>query len=178
MVLCLSLPRTRFRIANPGVLLRDRQTRDKRTDNRYVSQLEARVAALEIELAKYNPSSEHALDHSSSQRAMSAAVHSLAQQYPLGPYATAIKAERAQADAVGQGSSGGANVAAPTNTASSSRTNAAANANAKEAKQERLENDEHDELAMGVGMLSLSGMGDPLYLGASSGVNWARVCAT
>jgi hypothetical protein len=38
--------------------------------------------------------------------------------------------------------------------------------------------DENDELAVGVGMLSLSGLGDPLYLGASSGVNWARVCAT
>jgi hypothetical protein len=38
--------------------------------------------------------------------------------------------------------------------------------------------DENDELALGVGMLSLSGLGDPLYLGASSGVNWARVCAT
>lgn len=36
---------------------------------------------------------------------------------------------------------------------------------------------EDDELAVGVGMLSLSGLGDPLYLGASSGVKWANVCA-
>jgi len=38
--------------------------------------------------------------------------------------------------------------------------------------------DENTDLAVGIGLLSLSGSGEPLYVGASSGVNWARVCAT
>lgn len=36
----------------------------------------------------------------------------------------------------------------------------------------------NDDLAYGLGMLTLSGSGEPVYVGASSGVNWARVCAT
>ena len=40
----------------------------------------------------------------------------------------------------------------------------------------REEEDEVD-LARGIGMLSLSGSGEPVYVGASSGVYWARVCA-
>jgi hypothetical protein len=114
-------------------------------DVRYVSQLEARVATLEMELSKYNPSSSFTTDHSTSLQA--AAVDALTQQYPQGPYETdASPSESGQR--------------------SSSRP------------RRPVTDDENDELALGVGMLSLSGLGDPLYLGASSGVNWARVCAT
>lgn len=133
-----------------------------------MSQLETRVAALEMELAKYNPESEYTQDHSSSQQAMSAAVRSLAQQYPLGPYSSASNAE----------ASSSTTTRTPPAAAASTQAPPAQAAQEVNVKRERLEEDEHDELAIGVGMLSLSGMGDPLYLGASSGVNWARVCAT
>lgn len=119
--------------------------------HRYVSQLEARVATLEMELSKYNPTSSFTSDHSSSHQAMTAAVDALTQQYPQGPYASDDAAQDVKP-----------------------------NDNEARAlsRQRHATDDENDELAMGVGMLSLSGLGDPLYLGASSGVNWARVCAT
>lgn len=43
------------------------------------------------------------------------------------------------------------------------------------------ENDDggdEDDFALGIGMLSLGGGEEPVYVGPSSGVNWARVCAT
>lgn len=43
-------------------------------------------------------------------------------------------------------------------------------------KEEEPQEDEED-LARGIGFLSLSGSGEPVYVGASSGINWARVCA-
>jgi hypothetical protein len=116
-------------------------------DGRYVSQLEAGVATLEMELSKYNPSSSYTTDHSTSLQA--AAVESLTQQYPQGPYVS----ERSPSVESGH------------------RSNS-------RPRPRPVTDDENDELALGVGMLSLSGLGDPLYLGASSGVNWARVCAT
>lgn len=121
------------------------------TLSRYVSQLEARVAALEMELSKYNPTSSFTSDHSSSHQAMTAAVDALTQQYPQGPF--------------------GSDTSPPDVKASDGETRGS-------SRQRTVTDDENDELAMGVGMLSLSGLGDPLYLGASSGVNWARVCAT
>jgi len=100
-----------------------------------------------MELSKYNPSSSYTTDHSTSLQA--AAVESLTQQYPQGPYVS----ERSPSAESGQ------------------RSNS-------RPRPRPVTDDENDELALGVGMLSLSGLGDPLYLGASSGVNWARVCAT
>ena len=88
---------------------------------------------------------------------MTAAVDALTQQYPQGPY--------------------GADSTSPQE--GSSQVNA--EENPREPSRQRAQgqtDDENDELAIGVGMLSLGGLGDPLYLGASSGVNWARVCAT
>jgi len=102
---------------------------------------------LEMELSKYNPSSSYTTDHSTSLQA--AAVESLTQQYPQGPYVS----ERSPSVESGH------------------RSNS-------RPRPRPVTDDENDELALGVGMLSLSGLGDPLYLGASSGVNWARVCAT
>lgn len=101
-----------------------------------------------MELSKYNPSSSYAADHSSSHQARTAAVDALTQQYPQGPYVPEPSPEETGLQ------------------------------NVSESRQRRVTDDENDELALGVGMLSLSGLGDPLYLGASSGVNWARVCAT
>lgn len=105
-----------------------------------------------MELSKYNPSSSYAADHSSSHQARTAAVDALTQQYPQGPYIPELSPEET-------GLQNGLQ-------------------NGSESRQRRVTDDENDELALGVGMLSLSGLGDPLYLGASSGVNWARVCAT
>lgn len=126
-------------------------------DGRYVSQLETRVADLEMELSKYNPTSTFTSDHSSSHQAMTAAVDALTQQYPQGPYGR-------DSTSPPEGSGSGQGVENP-----------------REPSRQRVQgqtDDENDELAIGVGMLSLGGLGDPLYLGASSGVNWARVCAT
>ena len=113
--------------------------------------MESRVATLEMELSKYNPSSSYTTDHSTSLQA--AAVDALTQQYPQGPY---------EADA------------SPSE--SGQRSNSRPRSHSRPRRP--VTDDENDELALGVGMLSLSGLGDPLYLGASSGVNWARVCAT
>lgn len=109
-----------------------------------------------MELSKYNPTSTFTSDHSSSHQAMTAAVDALTQQYPQGPY-------------------GGDS----TSPAEGSGQQAEAEENPRNPSRQRGQtDDENDELAIGVGMLSLGGLGDPLYLGASSGVNWARVCAT
>lgn len=84
---------------------------------------------------------------------MTAAVDALTQQYPQGPY--------------------GADSTSPP------EGHGEADENPRNPSRQRGQtDDENDELAIGVGMLSLGGLGDPLYLGASSGVNWARVCAT
>lgn len=107
-----------------------------------------------MELAKYNPTSAFTSDHSSSQEAMTAAVDALTQQYPQGPYGS--------------------------DTTSPPDPSKQVEEDGRESSRQRggHTDDENDELAIGVGMLSLGGLGDPLYLGASSGVNWARVCAT
>jgi hypothetical protein len=102
-----------------------------------------------MELSKYNPSSSFTADHSSSHQAMTAAVDALVQQY-------GNEESPQQDNGQPRRDSGGPS----------------------DVERKPVTDDENDELARGVGMLSLSGLGDPLYLGASSGVNWARVCAT
>jgi hypothetical protein len=125
---------------------------------RYVSQLETRVATLELELAKYQPNTEHTVDHSKTQ---AAAIESLTQQYPPGTWPV----NGADVDVLGAASIQGPGL---------EMTPPAA-----DVKQEAVEEEgQNDDLAYGLGMLSLSGSGEPVYVGASSGVNWARVCAT
>jgi hypothetical protein len=122
-----------------------------------VSQLEARVAALEIELAKYTPSSAFAVDHGQNQsQAQAAAVDALIEQFPTETW----PADKSPASSK---TVGGTNaLASPCDPS-------------PEVKSEPQEDDE--DLARGIGLLSLSGSGEPVYVGASSGVNWARVCA-
>lgn len=97
---------------------------------RYVSQLETRIATLELELARFQPDSQYVVDHSHTQ---AAAIESLSLQYPSV-----------------QG----------------------------EAGPSRAAESEGDDLEYGLSVLTLSGSGEPVYIGASSGVNWARVCTT
>lgn len=130
-----------------------RWNEDDLTDSRYVSQLENRVASLELEIAQYRPDSIHVVDHSQTQ---AAAIESLTEQYP--PEAWPFAAAGPSGDnskAVDQGPSP---PVVP--------------------KQEEEEEGGNDDLAYGLGRLTLSGSGEPVYVGASSGVNWARVCAT
>jgi hypothetical protein len=128
---------------------------------RYVSQLENRVATLELELAKYRPDSIHVVDHS---RTQAAAIESLTQQHPPEAWRDHVAGPSGT-----QG--GGAGVEAHTQVEQISPPSVVK----QEAEEEGNGN---DDLAYGLGMLTLSGSGEPVYVGASSGVNWARVCAT
>lgn len=127
------------------------------TRDRYVSQLEHRVATLELELAKYKPDSIYVGDHSQTQ---AAAIKSLTQQYPSGDWS----------------------LAGPSGTSGNTVVNSGGEENTSPpaaVKEEQGDEDEgNDDLAYGLGRLTLSGSGEPVYVGASSGVNWARVCAT
>ncbi|KAK8854729.1 hypothetical protein IAR55_003468 [Kwoniella newhampshirensis] len=115
----------------------------------YVSQLEARCAALEMEVRKLNPSSGFALDHiQMPAEARTAAVDKLNAVYPPASFAAA-------------GPSANVKVEDGTGTPA----------------DDDEEADEED-FALGIGMLSLGGGEEPVYVGPSSGVNWARVCAT
>ncbi|WWD19127.1 hypothetical protein CI109_103585 [Kwoniella shandongensis] len=115
----------------------------------YVSQLEARCAALEMEVRKLNPSSGFASDHiQMPAEARTAAVDKLNEVYPPTSFPDS-------------GSSGGVKV----------EEGMGSNVNDDEEADE-------DDFALGIGMLSLGGGEEPVYVGPSSGVNWARVCAT
>lgn len=46
------------------------------------------------------------------------------------------------------------------------------------SESENDDEGDEDDFALGMGMLSLGGGEEPVYVGPSSGVNWARVCAT
>ncbi|OCF31552.1 hypothetical protein I316_06751 [Kwoniella heveanensis BCC8398] len=125
----------------------------------YVSQLEARCAALETELRKANPSSSYASDHiQMPAEARSAAVNKLNQVYPSNVAATAqsVKIEQKNVQSA---------ISTPTGS------------DRLEAIVDGEEGDEED-LTFGIGMLSLGGGAEPVYVGPSSGINWARVCAT
>ncbi|WWC63407.1 uncharacterized protein I303_106007 [Kwoniella dejecticola CBS 10117] len=149
----------------------------------YVSQLEARCAALEVELRKANPSSSFASDHiQMPAEARSAAVNKLNQVYP--PSST-------QPDSAAAAAAPPPTAPIPINNANDNN----GNNNTIEVKVEEGpssvpstgsggpeltvdgEEDEQD-LALGIGMLSLGGGEEPVYVGPSSGINWARVCAT
>ena len=116
-------------------------------DGRYVSQLEKRIAVLESELALKDPDNKLTMDH---LQAQTAAVNSLEQQFPQGPWVP------------GQ---------SPT---SADKGKAVV----KEEPQDPEIKQEEDDLAAGIGLLSLVGSAEPLYVGESSGISWARVCAT
>jgi hypothetical protein len=131
---------------------------------RYVSQLEARIAALEIELSKYTISSEFTSDHGLAQtqaQAKAAAVDALTKQFPPGTWPALAPADSTMTGIVGSGEES-ATQDVPVEV---------------KTEPEPQEEDEED-LARGIGLLSLSGSGEPVYVGASSGINWARVCAT
>lgn len=135
---------------------------------RYVSQLEARIAALEIELSKYTVSSEFTSDHGLAQtqaQAQAAAVDALTKQFPPGTW-PALALAPTDSAMTGTGVLGAAEESATHDVPVEVKT-----------ELEPQEEDEED-LARGIGLLSLSGSGEPVYVGASSGINWARVCAT
>lgn len=129
----------------------------RRPLTRYVSQLETRVATLELELAKHKPDSEYTVDHSKTQ---AAAIESLNQQYPPGTWPV-------------NGAAVSVTGAAPVHPVSGQGMEMTSPGDNRSEVP-----DENDDLAYGLGMLSLSGSGEPVYVGASSGVNWARVCST
>jgi hypothetical protein len=113
--------------------------------DRYVSQLEKRIAVLESELALKDPENRLTSDH-----LQAAAVNNLEQQFPQGPWVP------------GQ---------SPTS----------ADKGKMAVKEEPVDPEikqEEDDLAAGIGLLSLHGSAEPLYVGESSGISWARVCAT
>lgn len=114
---------------------------------RYVSQLEKRIAVLESELAVKDPENTLTADHLQPQ---TAAVSSLEQQFPQGPWATTQSPPLADKG----------------------------KATVKEEPVDHEIKQEEDDLAAGIGLLSLHGSAEPLYVGESSGISWARVCAT
>lgn len=124
------------------------------------------MAHLELELAKYQPDSSHVVDHTQTQ---AAAIESLTQQYPPQAWYTSTGGQSASTSP-GAGPSNPAATGAPPRSVVKS-----------EGEPEAEGGDEeegNDDLAYGLGRLTLSGSGEPVYVGASSGVNWARVCAT
>ncbi|OCF57534.1 hypothetical protein L486_04992 [Kwoniella mangroviensis CBS 10435] len=151
----------------------------------YASQLEARCAALEVELRKSNPTSSFASDHiQMPAEARSAAVNKLNQVYP--PTTSTSNSATAPAPAAAAGPS---TAPIPINSnpqqpevkveegPSSVRSNGSGSGGAGPELTVDGEEDEED-LALGIGMLSLGGGEEPVYVGPSSGINWARVCAT
>ncbi|WVR09520.1 hypothetical protein IAU60_006588 [Kwoniella sp. DSM 27419] len=144
----------------------------------YVSQLEARCAALEVELRKVNPASNYASDHiHMPAEARSAAVNKLNQVYPPTAFPAPDQTTTANANS---------NPSAPSVPTGEhlvkieegiSNPPTGSSGNSFEVNLEGEEGDEED-LALGIGMLSLGGGEEPVYVGPSSGINWARVCAT
>jgi hypothetical protein len=131
---------------------------------RYVSQLEARIAALEIELSKYTISSEFTSDHGLAQtqaQAQAAAVDALTKQFPPGTWPALAPADSAMTGLIG-----------------AAEESAAHDVPVEVKTEPEPQEEDEEDLARGIGLLSLSGSGEPVYVGASSGINWARVCAT
>lgn len=135
---------------------------------RYVSQLEAKVAALEIELAKHTNSSRIPNEAETYAQTQAAAVDALTKAFPPGTWPSAdgsIAVDLRQELISGQNDS-----------QSTEGSMGFASGETQRVKEEETQEDEED-LARGIGFLSLSGSGEPVYVGASSGINWARVCA-
>jgi hypothetical protein len=124
---------------------------------RYVSQLEARIAALEIELSKYTISSEFTSDHGLAQTQAQA----LTKQFPPGTWPALAPADSAMTGLIG-----------------AAEESAAHDVPVEVKTEPEPQEEDEEDLARGIGLLSLSGSGEPVYVGASSGINWARVCAT
>ncbi|WVQ71978.1 hypothetical protein IAR50_001521 [Cryptococcus sp. DSM 104548] len=139
----------------------------------YVSQLESRCAALEMELRKNNPKSQFATDHIPAPvEAREAAVDKLNTVYPSGPpRPTSENAEIGPSTAPGTNAQTAATPLAQVNDDLTKKG---------ESQSDEGDADEGDEadFALGIGMLSLGGGEEPVYVGPSSGVNWARVCAS
>ncbi|WWC90623.1 uncharacterized protein L201_005559 [Kwoniella dendrophila CBS 6074] len=146
----------------------------------YVSQLEARCAALEVELRKSNPASGYATDHiQMPAEARSAAVNKLNQVYApaiINPAGTSNATGTAPIPIkpISKSNDDGNNLEVRAEEGPSSVPSTGS------AAPELTVDGEEDEqdLALGIGMLSLGGGEEPVYVGPSSGINWARVCAT
>ncbi|ODO11037.1 hypothetical protein I350_01638 [Cryptococcus amylolentus CBS 6273] len=140
----------------------------------YVSQLESRCAALEMELRKHNPKSQFASDHIPAPvEAREAAVDKLNTVYPSGPPRSASdNAEAGPSTAQGNSAQAAATPLARFDDDSGKK--------GESGQSDEGDADEGDEadFALGMGMLSLGGGEEPVYVGPSSGVNWARVCAS
>ncbi|WVO14414.1 hypothetical protein L204_102047 [Cryptococcus depauperatus] len=162
----------------------------------YVSQLESRCAALEKELRKLNPKSQFVTDHiQASAEAREAAVVKLNNAYapdfkPESRTST-DQAQISSAEAIPQGDSSSATGAAGSggqaqaitplmqvNEAVTTKPQDAGKIEGMLPSEEEGGDGDEDDFALGMGMLSLGGGEEPVYVGPSSGVNWARVCAT
>ncbi|KIR27586.1 hypothetical protein I309_03509 [Cryptococcus deuterogattii LA55] len=153
----------------------------------YVSQLESRCAALELELRKINPRSQFSADHiHMPAEAREAAVDKLNAVYPRGPLRIGANGltsgDQAATLNVDTGPGPSPIVATPsmkTDDRSASRASDIGSRNgALNNESENNDGGDEDDFALGIGMLSLGGGEEPVYVGPSSGVNWARVCAT
>ncbi|KIR99003.1 hypothetical protein L804_03623 [Cryptococcus deuterogattii 2001/935-1] len=153
----------------------------------YVSQLESRCAALELELRKINPRSQFSADHiHMPAEAREAAVDKLNAVYPRGPLRIGANGltsgDQAATLNVDTGPGPSPIVATPsmkTDDRSASRASDIGSGNgALNNESENNDGGDEDDFALGIGMLSLGGGEEPVYVGPSSGVNWARVCAT
>ncbi|WWC71465.1 uncharacterized protein I206_105423 [Kwoniella pini CBS 10737] len=140
----------------------------------YVSQLEARCAALEVEIRKSNPSSSFALDHIQiPAEARSAAVNKLNQVYPPPPTQPDLGLTSTTAPiSINSNNNNSVEVKVEEGPSSVPSTGSGGPELTVDGEE-----DEQD-LALGIGMLSLGGGEEPVYVGPSSGINWARVCAT
>ncbi|WRT68493.1 uncharacterized protein IL334_005469 [Kwoniella shivajii] len=141
----------------------------------YVSQLEARCAALEVELRKANPSSSYASDHiQMPAKARSAAVDKLNQVYPpssINPTTTSTSTTGPAPIPINNST-----VTQEVKTEEGPSSVPSTGSGGPELTVDGEEDEE--DLALGIGMLSLGGGEEPVYVGPSSGINWARVCAT
>ncbi|WVW85526.1 hypothetical protein I302_107564 [Kwoniella bestiolae CBS 10118] len=147
----------------------------------YVSQLEARCAALEVELRKSNPSSSYASDHIQlPAEARSAAVNKLNQVYPPTTASSAPSSINPPAGPstapIPINNNGKTNQDVKVEDGPSSVPSNGSGSGGPELTVDGEEDEE--DLALGIGMLSLGGGEEPVYVGPSSGINWARVCAT
>lgn len=153
----------------------------------YVSQLESRCAALELELRKLNPRSQFAADHiHMPEKAREAAVDRLNAVYPPGPLRIGtnglMSGGQAATPNVGAGPGPSQVVSTPFMKIDEINTlhagDISSGSGAPTSESENDDEGDEDDFALGMGMLSLGGGEEPVYVGPSSGVNWARVCAT
>lgn len=120
------------------------------------------------------------------EKAREAAVDKLNAVYPPGPLRIGdnglMSGGQAATPIVGAGPGTSQIVATPLMKTDDISTRHAGDINlgsgALTSESENDEEGDEEDFALGIGMLSLGGGEEPVYVGPSSGVNWARVCAT